>query len=122
MRTFLTLSALLAVFSLSTAEARPPYAQKMYSTYEDFGKKHGDESKKRVSCAVCHVKNGARTNTKQRNNYGAAVSKGLKKKNDTANIVAAIKAAAPMKSATQGKTFGDLIGALELPGTNEPAK
>ena len=122
MRYLLITAVIYTAFSFSSADARPPYAQKMFSTYEAFGKKHGDPDKKRVTCAVCHVKNGARTNTKQRNNYGAAVAKGLKKKNDTANIVAAIKAAASMKSATAGKTFGDLIGDLELPGTNDPAK
>lgn len=122
MRNLLMTVAVISVFSMASATARPPYAQKMYSTYEAFGKKHGDEDKKRVSCSVCHVKNGSRTNTKLRNNYGATVAKGLKKKNDTANIVDALKKAASGKSATAGKTFGDLIAELKLPGTNEPAE
>lgn len=117
---FLTIA--IGIAWTPSSDARPPYAEKMYAQYEEFGKKHGDEAKKKVSCSVCHIKNGARTETKKRNNYGVAIMKGLKKKNDTENIVEALKKAADMSSKTKDKTFGDLIKALELPGTNEENK
>ena len=107
---------------MSDVKARPPYGDKMASVYKDFQKKYPDSTGKRVSCSICHVKEGGKTNFKKRNNYGFEVGKGLKKKNDSANIESAIKKAASGASATKGKTFGDLIKALERPGTNDEKK
>ena len=47
----------------------------------------------------------------------------MSKKNETdaAKLKEALETAAKEKSATDGKTFGDLIEALELPGTDEKA-
>lgn len=115
---------LAVVFYLGMTEthARPPYADKMAAAYKDFQKKFPDSTGKRVSCSICHVKEGGKTNFKKRNNYGFDVGSGLKKKNDTANIAAAIKKAADADSATKGKTYGDLIKALQRPGTNDEKK
>lgn len=120
-----TVTCLLALFMIaSVAEARPQYAKKMYPVYPDFAKKHGDAAKKSISCSVCHVKEGAKSNYKKRNNYGFEVGKGLGKKNqtDADKIKDAISNAEKGKSATDGKTFGDLIKAGERPGTNDEKK
>ncbi len=94
------------------------YAKELYKLDEDFGKKHGKSGK--VSCAVCHPSKSK----KDRNNYGAAMTKalGAKKVKDTAKIKEALEKIAKEKSATEGKTFGDLIKEGELPGTKEVAE
>ncbi|MEZ6122302.1 MAG: hypothetical protein R3C49_03880 [Planctomycetaceae bacterium] len=101
-----------------TASARPKYSGVMSSTYEDLAKKHGKDGK--LTCAVCHPTKSK----KERNNYGAALGKALDKPNqsDEAKIKEALVKIEKEKSATEGKTFGDLIKAGELPGTEEVAK
>ena len=101
-----------------SASARPKYQAVMSKTYEDLTKKHGKDGK--LSCAVCHPTKSK----KERNNYGAALGKALEKKNETdeAKIKEALVKTEKEKSATEGKTFGDLIKAGELPGTEEVVK
>ena len=101
----------------SEALARPKYANVMNTTYPDLAKKKGTDGK--LTCAVCHPK----TDKKVRNNYGAAVGGKLEKKNETdeAKIKEALTKAEGEKSATEGKTFGDLIKEGELPGTADAA-
>jgi hypothetical protein len=55
------------------------------------------------------------------NNYGQALEKALGAKNvdDKAAILKALGAIEAQKSAAEGKSFGDLIKAGELPGVNE---
>ena len=105
-------------------EARPQYADAMKVLYPDFAKKHPDSTQKRVTCSVCHVKEGAKSNKKKRNNYGFAFGKELSKANekDMAKINAALKKIEPAESATKGKSFLDLIKAGEKPGTNDEKK
>ena len=107
----------LAVSTGSNAVARPKYKDAISALYPELTKKHGVDGK--LSCAVCHPGKSK----KDRNNYGVAFGDKLEKKNETAEakITEALKAAAKEKSATDGKTFGDLIDALELPGTDEKA-
>ena len=104
----------------STASARPKYVAVMSAMYPELAAKHGKNDK--LTCTVCHP---AEDNKKKklRNNYGVALEKGLAKKNETDEdkIKEAIAKAEKEKSATEGKTFGDLIKELELPGTDEPA-
>jgi hypothetical protein len=102
----------------SQAVARPKYKDVMSAEYAELAKKHGTDGK--LTCAVCHPDK----DKKIRNNYGAAFGKALPKKNesDEAKIKEALTKAAGEKSATEGKTFGDLIKANELPGTAEAAK
>jgi hypothetical protein len=90
----------------------------MSATYPELAKKHGTDGK--LTCAVCHPDK----DKKIRNNYGAAFGKALTKKNETdeAKIKEALTKSEGEKSATDGKTFGDLIKAVELPGTAEAAK
>ncbi|HAV31985.1 MAG: hypothetical protein ACK5TG_00460 [Planctomyces sp.] len=108
----------LFVTSGSQAVARPKYKDVMSATYAELAKKHGTDGK--LTCAVCHPDK----DKKIRNNYGAEFGKALTKKNesDEAKIKEALTKAEAGKSATEGKTFGDLIKASELPGTAEAAK
>lgn len=110
--------AALFVVSGSEAIARPKYKDAINAAYPDLAKKHGTDGK--LTCAVCHPKN----DKKIRNNYGKDFGKHLSKKNETdeAKLKEALTATEKDKSATEGKTYGDLITAGELPGTNEEAK
>ena len=112
-------ACIVTVLALSadTAVARPKYASVMSKQYPDLTKKHGKNGK--LSCAVCHPV----TSKKKRNNYGVAVGKGLGKKNqsDEAKIKEALTKAEKEKSHVEGKTFGDLIKAGELPGDKKEA-
>lgn len=107
----------LAVSTGSNAVARPKYKDAISALYPELAKKHGTNGK--LSCAVCHPGKSK----KDRNNYGVAFGGKLEKSNETdaAKITAALEAAAKLDSATKDKTFGDLIEALELPGTDEKA-
>jgi hypothetical protein len=113
--------AAILVVSGSDAVARPKYLTVVNSKYEDLAKKVGTDGK--LTCALCHP---TKDNAKKmiRNNYGAAVGKGLEKKNETdeEKIKKALEKAESEKSATDDKTFGDLIKDGTLPGTDEPAK
>jgi len=113
-----TLAAAMFVVTGSEALARPKYLNVANATYPDLVKKHGTDGK--LTCALCHPEK----DKKIRNNYAAAVGGKLEKKNETdeAKIKEALTKAEGEKSATEGKTFGDLITAGELPGTNEAAK
>ena len=108
----------IVVLTGNTASARPKYAAVMSKQYEDLAKKHGKNGK--LSCAVCHPTKSK----KERNNYGAALGKAIGKKNqsDEAKIKEALVKTEKEKSATEGKTFGDLIKAGELPGTKDVVK
>ncbi|HCP10937.1 MAG TPA: hypothetical protein DIT89_01265 [Planctomycetaceae bacterium] len=108
----------LFVSNGSQAVARPKYKDVMSANYAELAKKHGTDGK--LTCAVCHPDK----DKKIRNNYGAEFGKALTKKNesDEAKIKEALTKAEAGKSATEGKTFGDLIKANELPGTAEAAK
>lgn len=107
----------IVILTGSPATARPQYQKAMSAEYPDLTKKHGKDGK--LSCAVCHPTK----KKKERNNYGTAFGKGLEKKNekDEAKLKKALENAAKEKSATEGKTFGDLIEAGELPGTDDVA-
>lgn len=114
--------AIMMAFVLSSgshAVARPKFPGIITGMYPDLAKKHGKDGK--LTCAVCHPT--TETKKSARNNYGVAVGKGLTKKNETdeAKIKEAIKAAEKEASATEGKTFGALIEAGDLPGTDEKA-
>jgi len=113
-----TVAAAMFVMTGSEALARPKYLNVANATYPDLVKKHGTDGK--LTCALCHPEK----DKKIRNNFAAAFGGKLEKKNeaDEAKIKEALTKAEGEKSATEGKTFGDLIMAGELPGTNEAAK
>ena len=112
------LAASMFVVTGGEATARPKYKDVLNSTYPDLAKKHGTDGK--LTCAVCHPDK----DKKKRNNFGVALAGKLAKKNesDEAKIKEALTKAEGEKSKTEGKTFGDLIKAGDLPGTNEVAE
>ncbi len=76
----------------------------------------------RVKCNVCHMP----ASKKERNAYGRALSKFLKKadKDDTPKIHSALEKVADMKvdpNDANSPTFGDLIKQGKLPGGEPPA-
>lgn len=75
---------------------------------------------KKVKCGVCHPPNAAEKK-KVRNNYGQSLENALNAKNvrDEEVILKALTTIESEKSASEGKTFGDLIKAGTLPGKNE---
>jgi hypothetical protein len=108
----LVLAGIVCLTSTRQAEARPQYYPWWTQTYPSVTDKN--KVKASVRCNVCHV--GAKKTN--RNDYGKAIVKALdgqtnvKQKN---KFVDALKEAAKEKNA-DGKTFGDLLGADELPG------
>ncbi|MCP4787856.1 MAG: hypothetical protein GY903_02240 [Fuerstiella sp.] len=115
---FVTAGAcLFAIVALTgdSASARPKYNSVMSKLYPELTKKHGKKDK--LSCAVCHPSKSK----KKKNNYGVAMGKNVGKKNqsDLEIIKESIVKAEKEKSATEDKTFGDLIKAGELPGTKD---
>ncbi len=109
------LAASMFVVTGGEASARPKYLNVLNETYPDLVKKHGTDGK--LTCAVCHPEK----DKKKRNNYGAALQGKLSKKNESSEdkIKEALTKTEGEKSKTEGKTFGDLIKAGDLPGTNE---
>lgn len=97
------------------ASARPQYQKAMGVAYPDLVKKHGKDGK--LACSVCHPSKSK----KERNNYGAAFGKAAGEKNvkDADKLKEVLTKIEKEKSATEGKTFGDLIKAGELPGTED---
>lgn len=112
------LAASMLVVTGGEAVARPKYKDAINDKYPDLAKKHGTDGK--LTCAVCHPDK----DNKKRNNYGVAFAGKLEKKNETDmdKIKEALTKTEGEKSKTEGKTFGDLIKAGELPGTNDVAE
>ncbi len=115
-------TAALFVACGSDALARPKYKNLIDAKYPDLAKKHGTDGK--LACTVCHPKIDGKDDKKVRNNYGAGLGKLLAKKNETDEdkIKEALTKLEAEKSATEGKTFGDLIKDGTLPGTDEAVK
>ena len=128
MRRSVVLAAALALVGglfTSSAHARPGYRTEATKAYPDLAKKHGMKGK--LTCVLCHP--SSEKSKKKRNNYGVAFGKALmsedvggkKNEKDAAKIKKALMAAAKAKSHVEGKTFGDLIKEVEMPGKNEAA-
>jgi cytochrome c553 len=98
----------------NSAEARPGYLKAFMAKYDGLA-----AAAKKAKCGVCHpVKS-----KKMRNDYGAALGKLTgKNQKDAAKIAEALGKNEKGKSATEGKTFGDLIKAGKLPGGTKVAK
>lgn len=110
----------LVVSTSGEAVARPKFLPIFSAMYPKVVEKNGVDGK--LKCSVCHPTTSDKKSV--RNNYGATVGKGLTKKNesDEAKIKEALTKAAAEKSATEGKTFGDLLTDGSMPGTDEAAK
>lgn len=96
-------------------DARPKYKETFEKKYPALA---GEVNK--VKCGVCHPPNAAEKK-KVRNNYGQSLQKALNAKNvgNVEVIMKALTAIEAEKSASEGKSFGDLIKAGTLPGKNE---
>ncbi len=96
-------------------DARPQYKNMFEKKYPNLATEVSN-----VRCGVCHPP-AAEEKKKVRNNYGQALQKKLNAKNvgDKDAILKALTAIESEQSATEGKTFGDLIKAGTLPGKNE---
>jgi len=107
-----TISVGLAVAALSLlvpgrSEVRPQYFEAFKAGYPNV------TAAAATKCVVCH----SPESKKVRNAYGAALEAALGAKNvkDAETITAALKAAEAKPSGVEGKTFGDLLKAGELP-------
>lgn len=95
------------------ATARPNYLKAFNAAYPDLVKKHGKNGK--LTCAVCHPK--TEKSKKKRNDYGAALTKSLGKKNETdKDKIKEALTKAEKESNKAKKTYGELIKAGDLPG------
>lgn len=94
-----------------TAQARMQYCKAFIAKYDTV------KEAKATKCAICHPGKSK----KERNDYGQALAKSLAAKNekDKVKIEAALKKTEAEKSATEGKTFGDLIKDGKLPGAKK---
>jgi hypothetical protein len=106
---------LLLAATARQAEARPPYLGWWTETYPEVAKKN---DVKTLKCNVCHFG----TKKTNRNEYGKAIAKALapkknlKKTDENKELFeTTLKTVAKQPSATEGKTFGDLLDAGELP-------
>jgi hypothetical protein len=111
--------AFLVATTAQEAQARPPYLGWWLETYPNVATKNN--VKTAVKCNVCHF--GA--SKKNRNDYGKAIikaldgKKNLKKTDENKEIFdAALKTAAGMKNA-DGKTYGELLDAGDLPSAQK---
>ncbi len=113
-----TLLALLAMLTgailfsgSNTVEARPKYRTVFQKHYEKVAENN------KITCFVCHGKTDGKMDKKKRNIYGMAVGKAMGKTNETDEdkIKAGFGKAEKGKSATEGKTFGDLLEDGKLP-------
>ncbi|MCH2203478.1 MAG: hypothetical protein MK102_16045 [Fuerstiella sp.] len=104
------------ILSSNQAVARPPYKELYQKVYPELAKAGGVN----ISCSVCHPFK----NKKILNNYGAALKKELGVTNppkwvkDKNIVTAALKKLENHKSHVEGRTFGNLIRAGNLPGDN----
>lgn len=106
--------------------ARAQYKAAFQAAYPDLVKKLG---KAKVNCTVCHPSK-SKNKKKDRNNFGVAFAKALmskdvagkKNEKDKDKLKKALAAVAKEKSATKGKTFGDLIKDGKMPGVDKTAK
>lgn len=96
--------------TVDTAQARLDYCKAFITKYDKV------KDAKTAKCTICHGKK-----KEVRNNYGEAFGKALaaKKEKDKAKIEAALKKVEAEKSATEGKTFGDLLKDGKLPGVKK---
>ena len=103
------LLAAAGVVAPRTADARPQYCNAFIGHYTNV------KAAAQTKCGICHVGN----DKKMRNNYGMAFGEGLPGKNckDEAAIKESLVKAESAKSAVDGKTFGDLLKAGELPAS-----
>ena len=89
------------------ANARPAYKSAFEKKYPKV------KENNKITCGVCHPEKSK----KVKNDYGTAMGKVVKKnEKDKGKIAEALGKIESEKSATEGKTFGDLLKDGKLPG------
>lgn len=93
----------------NSADARPQYCKAFIGHYTNV------KAAAQTKCGICHTGE----DKKVRNNYGMALEAALPAKNckDETAIKDALVKVESEKSAVDGKTFGDLLKAGELPAS-----
>ncbi len=100
------------VLSSSSVEARPKYRIEFQKKYAKVA------ANNKITCFACHGKTPEGTMDKtKRNVYAQALEKAIGKKNETDSeaIKAALTKIEGEKSTVDGKSFGDLLNAGQLP-------
>lgn len=116
--TVFALTALLAgavLFSGNSVEARPKYRTVFQKNYEKVA------ASNKITCFACHGKDAeGKMDKEKRNVYAQALEKALGAKNvmKDADILKALGQVEKEKS-PDGKTYGDLLGAGQLPCKEE---
>ena len=101
--------AAIVIAATRSADARPKYNEVFAKKYAANAAAVGEK------CAVCHI---GKPNEKKWNDYGTATGKALGEKNvkEGEAVEKALDKVEKEKSATEGKTFGDLLKDGKLPG------
>jgi len=120
----LTLSMLCALLMLGlfapSADAIPQFQKAFVAKYVD-GNSNAEfvAAVKEQKCNVCHIGKSK----KDRNRYGAELSKLLDKKEDKENEAKIMASLEKVEPVTLGDTtYGELIKSGELPGGNPPVE
>lgn len=96
-----------------TTQARPNYLPAFTKKYQNLKTKA-----KKAKCSICHQGKKTKTDKKPRNDYGKALEKRLgKKKVKMKPAIAAALTKTEKDKNAKGQTFGSLIEAGKLPGT-----
>ena len=112
------LLAAVLCFSTKPAQAVPPFKKEFDGMYMKEGSAMFTALNGKSNCNVCHQ---GKKSKKNRNDYGMAISKIIKKtEKDPAKIQAALETVAKQKSGGEDSpTFGELIETGKLPITTE---
>ncbi len=107
----LVLWGLAMLISQDHAQARPQYFKAFPKKYENLA-----EKVKTTKCNVCHIN---KKKKKNRNDYGKALAKHMKKKTKSVEAINAAFAKAEKEKNKKGVTFGSLIKDGKLPATKK---
>ncbi|GAB4142096.1 MAG: hypothetical protein Tsb009_12190 [Planctomycetaceae bacterium] len=105
----IALAGFMLINSQDEAQARPKYLKGFTSKYSNVA----DQAKK-AKCGVCHFGRSK----KNRNDYGKALMKNIKKNEKDAKAIDTALGKTEAAKNAKGVTFGSLIKAGKLPGTN----
>lgn len=91
------------------ANGQAKYKSEFQKKYTSVAENH------KIDCYTCHIKGEGKTK-KDRNEYGKALAKVIaKKEKDSEKIKEALKKVESEKRPSDGKTWGEILNAGELP-------
>ena len=113
----IAVAGLMMVTAPEPADARPQYLKAFTAKYETVKDKIEEKKGTTAKCGICHGKEGK--NKKQLSDYALGIKEtileiGKKNEKDKDKIDKAFEAAAEVQ-VEDGKTYGDLLEAGELP-------